>query len=255
MASLQYRLHAQVRAPVRTRLHAHLHELTIPKKYAVLKIQPPAPRAPSAKTAAASDSRRIQTRRSGVHGKGVFALQDLAEGETLIEYLGELITWKEALRRHPHDPSDPNHTFYFHIDDGHVIDGKQGGNSSRWFNHSCKPNCEADETEGRIFIKALRNIKAGEELFYDYGLIIDARYTPKLLADYPCWCGNKNCRGTLLAPKARKRADQSGKKNLQKADKKADKKAVKKALTQTAHKLEKLEKLAGKAVKKSSKKA
>ena len=156
---------------------------------------------PRAAQTARSDTRRIQTRRSGVHGKGVFALQDLAEGETLIEYVGEVISWPEALRRHPHDPSDPNHTFYFHIDEDHVIDAKVGGNSSRWINHSCKPNCEADEDGGRVFIKALRNIKAGDELFYDYGLVIDAKYTPKLLAEYPCWCGAKNCRGTLLAPK------------------------------------------------------
>ena len=160
-------------------------------------------------TAAAGSSRRLQTRRSGVHGKGVFAVQDLAEGETLIEYLGEVISWPEALRRHPHDPAQPNHTFYFHIDDGRVIDAKVGGNSSRWINHSCQPNCEADETGGRVFIKALRNIPAGEELFYDYGLVIDARYTPKLRADYPCWCGAAHCRGTLLAPKARKKARKS----------------------------------------------
>ncbi len=155
-------------------------------------------------TAPRPDSRRLQTRRSGVHGKGVFALMDLAEGEMLIEYAGEVIKWKEALRRHPHDPQNPNHTFYFHIDDKHVIDGKFGGNSSRWINHSCEPNCEAEEDEGRIFIKALRNIKAGEELFFDYGLIIDAPYTKALLADYPCWCGSESCRGTLLAPKEKK---------------------------------------------------
>ena len=183
--------------------------------------------APASATSAA-DGRRIQIRRSGVHGKGVFALQDLAEGETLIEYLGEVITWKEALRRHPHDPTDPNHTFYFHMDEKHVIDAKHGGNSSRWINHSCKPNCEADETDGRVFIKALRNIKAGEELFYDYGLIIDAKYTPELLAEYPCWCGASSCRGTLLAPKDKK--EKSGKKPGKKAGEKADKKkAVKKA--------------------------
>ena len=162
----------------------------------------------------AGDTRRIQVRRSGVHGKGVYALKDLAEGETLIEYAGEVISWKEALRRHPHDPLNPNHTFYFHIDDQHVIDGKQGGNSSRWINHSCKPNCEADENGGRVFIKALRNIAAGQELFYDYGLIIDAKYTPELLAEYPCWCGSKSCRGTLLAPKEKKagKVDTAGKK-------------------------------------------
>ena len=155
--------------------------------------------------------RRIQTRRSGIHGKGVFALLDLAEGETLIEYTGELIGWPEALRRHPHDPAQPNHTFYFHIEDGRAIDGNVGGNSSRWINHSCQPNCEAEEADGgRIFIKALRNIAAGEELFFDYGLILDARQTKKLLADYACWCGAPVCRGTLLAPKAGKK---SGKKN------------------------------------------
>ena len=127
------------------------------------------------KPSATSDSRRIQTRRSGVHGKGVFALVDIAEGETLIEYVGEVISWPEAQRRHPHNPEDPNHTFYFHIDEDHVIDALFGGNSSRWINHSCDANCEADEQEGRIFIKARRNILAGEELNYDYGLIIDER--------------------------------------------------------------------------------
>lgn len=160
-----------------------------------------------------------------MHGKGVFALSDLAEGETLIEYVGEIISWKEALRRHPHDPKDPNHTFYFHMDEKHVIDAKIGGNSSRWINHSCQPNCEADENDGRVFIKALRNIKTGEELFYDYGLIIDAKYTKKLKAEYPCWCGAQSCRGTLLAPKDK---DSKGGKKKEKAEKKADKKSGKK---------------------------
>jgi hypothetical protein len=150
-----------------------------------------------------TSNRRIQVRRSGVHGKGVFALQDIAEGETLIEYVGEIISWDEAQDRHPHDPKDPNHTFYFHVNEDKVIDALHGGNSSRWINHSCDPNCEADEENERIFIKALRNIQAGEELNYDYGLIIDEPYTKKLKAEYPCWCGAKNCRGTLLSPKDR----------------------------------------------------
>ncbi|MBX3653780.1 MAG: SET domain-containing protein-lysine N-methyltransferase [Ramlibacter sp.] len=174
--------------------------------------------------AESSPLRRLQTRRSGVHGKGVFAVQDLAEGETLIEYVGEVISWKEALRRHPHDPKDPNHTFYFHIDEKHVIDAKYGGNSSRWINHSCDPNCEADEQEGRVFIKALRNIPAGEELNYDYGLIIDEPLTPELKAEYPCWCGAANCRGTLLAGKDKKakkdKKDKKGKKSKSEGKKK-----------------------------------
>jgi uncharacterized protein len=170
-------------------------------------------RKPSARKSSAAkstDTRRIQTRRSGVHGKGVFALVDLAPGETLIEYTGEIITWTEALERHPHDPSDPNHTFYFHIDEDRVIDAKSGGNSARWINHSCKPNCEADIEDGRVFIRSLRAIAAGEELFYDYGLVIDEPLTPKLKAQYPCWCGAKKCRGTLLAPKRGGRATKLG---------------------------------------------
>ena len=122
-----------------------------------------------------------------------------------MEYVGEVITWEQAQARHPHNPDDPNHTFYFHIDDTRVIDGLYGGNSSRWINHSCNGNCEASEEDGRIFIRARSNIMAGEELTYDYGLIIDERYTKKLKAQYPCWCGAHNCRGTLLAPKNGKR--------------------------------------------------
>jgi SET domain-containing protein len=116
----------------------------------------------AAHTTASGTGRRIQVRRSGVHGKGVFALTDIARGDRIIEYVGEVITWKEALRRHPHDPAQPNHTFYFHLDDGHVIDALYGGNASRWINHSCEPNCEADEEDGRIYIKALRDIHPGE---------------------------------------------------------------------------------------------
>ncbi|WP_096696967.1 SET domain-containing protein [Polaromonas sp. AER18D-145] len=227
-----------------------MHELTIPKKYAVSKTQVSAPLSSPPARPAPDTGRRIQTRVSNVHGKGVFAVQDLAEGETLIEYVGEVVTWKEALRRHPHDPKDPNHTFYFHIDEKHVIDAKYGGNSSRWINHSCNPNCEADEQDGRVFIKALRNIKAGDELFYDYGLIIDAPYTKKLLAEYPCWCGAKNCRGTLLAPKDDKPGKKEKKKNkLEKAsgaDQPVKGKQLKKALNKE---LKKVLKKAGKTGK------
>lgn len=191
---------------------AHPHKTTLPKKSDVTKTArttPPRP-AKAAKAPKAGDARRIQTRRSGVHGKGVYALVDIPAGETLIEYTGEIITWTEALDRHPHDPKDPNHTFYFHIDEDHVIDAKYGGNSSRWINHSCKPNCEADVEDGRVFIRSKRDIQAGEELFYDYGLVIDEPLTPKLKAQYPCWCGAKKCRGTLLAPAKGGRATKLG---------------------------------------------
>jgi SET domain-containing protein len=149
------------------------------------------------------DSHTIQVRKSDIHGRGVFALCDIPKGQRIIEYVGEIITWQEAQDRHPHDPKDPNHTFYFHVDEDRVIDAKVGGNASRWINHSCDGNCLADEVDGRVFITARRDIKTGDELNYDYGLVLEERYTKKRKAEYPCWCGTKTCRGTLLAPKRR----------------------------------------------------
>jgi hypothetical protein len=208
----------------RTPVHARTYEFTLTNFFDVTKStpKPPAPRVDTnpvaLKPAPKAPVRRIQVRKSGVHGRGVFALVDLAEGELVMEYTGEVISWDEAQRRHPHDPANPNHTFYFHIDDQHVIDGKVGGNSARWINHACEPNCEADEQGGRIFIKTLHNIAAGQELNYDYGLMIDEPYTKKLLAEYPCWCGSKLCRGTLLAPKD---DEKPSKKNKPKKSKKS----------------------------------
>lgn len=136
-----------------------------------------------------------------MHGKGVFARRDIPAGQRLLEYRGERIAWKEALRRHPHDPEQPNHTFYFSLDQGGVIDANVGGNSARWINHACAPNCEARQEGLRVFIHALRDLAVGEELFYDYRLVLDARYTAKLKREYACHCGTPGCRGTLLAPK------------------------------------------------------
>lgn len=165
----------------------------------------PADRKNSRETPAskAAGGRRIQVRNSGVHGRGVYTLTEIAAGEVLIEYTGELISWDLAMQRHPHDLEQPNHTFYFHIEDGRVIDALVGGNSSRWINHGCDPNCEADEVDSRVYIKALRDLLPGEELFYDYGLTIDERYTAKLKKEFACHCGSEVCRGTMLAPKRR----------------------------------------------------
>jgi uncharacterized protein len=87
-----------------------------------------------------------------------------------------------------------------------VIDAKVGGNSARWINHACQPNCEADEVDGRVFIKSLRAIRPGEELFYDYGLVLDGRQTAKVKKQFECRCGTPRCRGTMLAPRGRKAA-------------------------------------------------
>ncbi|HYA65176.1 MAG TPA: SET domain-containing protein-lysine N-methyltransferase [Burkholderiaceae bacterium] len=142
-----------------------------------------------------------------IHGRGVYAARSIRAGERIIEYTGELISWKEADRRPPSDPDDPNHTFLFALDDGkRVIDANVGGNSARWINHSCDPNCETEETEsGRVYIEALRDIRRGEELHYDYCLIIDGKITKKLKRKYRCLCGAPRCRGTMLAKKKKKK--------------------------------------------------
>ena len=94
----------------------------------------------------------------------------------------------------------PGHTFIFGLADGRVIDGSVGGNSARWQNHSCQPNCEAIEDErGRDFIETIRAVKPGDELCIAYGLTIDEAVTPELAADYACHCGTKRCTGSMLA--------------------------------------------------------
>ncbi len=173
-------------------------------------LPPPLSSASSSATADGEDSqprqrrsRRYEVRASGIHGKGVFALRAFAAGRRVMEYTGEVISWEEAQRRHPHDPENPNHTFYFHIDDEHVIDGKERGNAAKWINHACDGNCEAEEVDGRIFVRARRDIGPGEELSYDYGLMLEGRHTAKLKQQFACFCRSPGCRGTMLAPKRR----------------------------------------------------
>jgi len=151
-------------------------------------------------------SKKIVVRNSRIHGRGVYAARKIKEGERVIEYRGERISWKEADRRPPSDPDDPHHTFFFSLDDGkHVIDANVGGNAARWINHSCEPNCETEESEdGRVFIQAVRNIRKGEELLYDYSLIVDERLTKTLKKQYECRCGSDDCRGTMLELKRKK---------------------------------------------------
>ena len=145
-------------------------------------------------------------RSSMVHGKGVFARQDLAKGQRIIEYKGELISNEEADARHPWNPAEPFHTFYFSLDDGaHCIDGGRLGNVARWINHSCGANCETEEVHdprlgrSRVYIFAKCIIKAGQELNYDYRLDLGSKVTRQDQRNYQCRCGSKKCRGTMLA--------------------------------------------------------
>ena len=146
-----------------------------------------------------------EVRQSPIHGNGVFARRPIAAGTRIIEYRGERISWDEATRRAAEAGGPVNHTFYFSLADGRVIDGGRRGNEARWINHACSPNCEAYEDQGRVYIHALRDIEAGEELNYNYALIYEERHTPALKKLFACHCGTPGCTGTMLAPKRRKK--------------------------------------------------
>jgi SET domain-containing protein len=77
-------------------------------------------------------SKLISVRKSGIHGKGVFANEDIPKGMRIIEYKGELITDAQADARHPWNPDEPYHTFFFSLEDGrHCLDAAYGGNVTR----------------------------------------------------------------------------------------------------------------------------
>lgn len=140
-------------------------------------------------------------RRSRIHGRGVFASRYIAKGTRIIEYRGKRIPYALASELYPDEEGAPTHTFLFELDDDMVIDAGQGGNAARWINHSCAPNCEAVDDGGRIYIEATRAIRPGEELGYDYNITLEERHTPAEKRRWPCLCGAKSCRGTLLAKK------------------------------------------------------
>ena len=154
---------------------------------------------------------RIVVRRSGIHGRGVFARRRIREDETVCEYKGEIISEAEVARRYPEDMDGLNHTFAFGVEHDHNIDGGAKGNIARWINHSCSPNCDTYEKDKRMFIRAIRDIRPGEELSYDYWIEAGERLTKAVKARWPCWCGAKWCRGTVLvsAPTPRKKKKQA----------------------------------------------
>ena len=142
--------------------------------------------------------RRIAVRNSPIHGRGVFALKLIPKGTRIIEYKGMLITDKEADRRYSRIQAHSPHTMLFSVDDGLVIDATRKGNSARWINHSCAPNCEIEEEHHRVFIESRRDISAGEELTYDYNLQIGEKHTKTAKREHACFCGSRRCRGTML---------------------------------------------------------
>jgi len=141
----------------------------------------------------------IEVRDSAIHGRGVFALRRIRKGTRIIEYTGERVSHAEADRRYEDRPDDDNHTFLFIVDRRTVIDAGVGGNEARYINHACDPNCESVIEARRVFIEALRDIEAGEELAYDYQIQREQDDPPNVDEIWACRCGTDHCRGTMLA--------------------------------------------------------
>ena len=139
-------------------------------------------------------------RRSRVHGRGAFALRRIRKGTRIVEYLGERVSHREADRRYQDRDTRDNHTFLFIVDARTVIDAGAGGNEARFINHSCNPNCETVIEAKRVYIEAIRTIKPGEELSYDYQLARSPDDPPDVDAIYACRCGQPECRGSMLWP-------------------------------------------------------
>jgi uncharacterized protein len=133
-------------------------------------------------------SELYEVRASRIHGMGVFARVDVSAETRILEYVGERISKEESLRRR----QDGNF-FVFIVTDEFDIDGVVDWNPARFINHSCSPNCEARMEEERIWIYALRDIRAGEELGFNYG------YDLQDYEDHPCSCGAPGCLGFMVA--------------------------------------------------------
>jgi SET domain-containing protein len=141
------------------------------------------------------DARRKQTgpdhlviSRSRIDSEGCHTTAAIKKGTVVVEYTGPRITIKQADTFYDDHPR----TYLFGLTDGkHVIDGE---GVAAFINHSCDPNCEADEIKGRVWIIAARDIRAGEELTYDYNL-----YDGDLDDPSRCLCGASNCRGSMYS--------------------------------------------------------
>lgn len=137
---------------------------------------------------------RLIIRSSDIHAAGCFTLDKIPKGTRVLEYAGERITKAEGDIRYEGRPF----TYLFGVGDGEIV--IDGHSMAMFVNHSCEPNCETDEVDGRVYIESIRDIAPGEELTYDYCLYDGDD-------DAPCSCGSKNCRGSMYSPEelARKR--------------------------------------------------
>jgi SET domain-containing protein len=135
--------------------------------------------------------------RSSIHGRGMYATTFIPKGTRIIEYVGERITKVESDRRDDEriarqKRGEDGCVYIFELNKRHDLDGDVSWNTARLINHSCGPNCEPQGIRGRIWIVAIRDIPAGEELTYDYG------FDFQNWEDHPCRCGLPDCFGYIV---------------------------------------------------------
>jgi len=130
-------------------------------------------------------------KKSGINNLGLFAKSDIKKGEKVIEYKGRKLTHKQVEENDRFDNSKA--IYLFTLNERYVLDGDTKTNTAKYINHSCDPNCEVDILKGKIWIIAIKDIKKGDELSYDYGFGYDADFR-----QFPCKCGSKNCCGYIV---------------------------------------------------------
>nr|CAB3456770.1 unnamed protein product [Digitaria exilis] len=133
-------------------------------------------------------------------GFGLIAEDDIKKGEFVVEYVGEVIDDRACEKRLWQMKRLDDTNFYLcEVSSNMVIDATDKGNMSRFINHSCEPNTEMQkwtvDGETRVGIFALRDIKKGEELTYDYKFV-------QFGDDQDCHCGSSNCRKMLGTAKS-----------------------------------------------------
>lgn len=158
----------------------------------------------------------ITVKESSIHHKGVFAKKDIPKETKIIEYIGDKISKEESDRRADEqllkaekNPDSEGMVYIFELNDEYDIDGNVPENDAKYINHSCNPNCKIEGDDEHIWIVAKKDIKAGEELFYNYG------YDMEDFEDHPCLCGSANCIGYIVAeehwPEVRKKLEEKNK--------------------------------------------
>ena len=130
-------------------------------------------------------------KKSNIDKRGLCASKDIKEGTKIINYIGKIISKKETEKNTKFN--NEKDIYLFNLNNRYDLDGDFKFNTARLINHSCDPNCEVEGVGLKLWISAIKNIKKGEELTYDYGFSYDKDYK-----QFPCKCGKQNCAGYIV---------------------------------------------------------